>query len=200
MTSTNKNFAIIFSIFAIAAAASAAFLWSAGNTDDNINWLLRQSARAAFLIYLVVFIARPLRAFVVNDLSGWLLKNRRSLGVAFAATHIAHLGLIAYRFNVNPDITFSYVGSIPGMIAYTFIALMLITSFDGPTRAIGPKKWRVLHKTGLYYIGLIFTATLLPGEEEPLINAERALLVPLLLIAIGIRIGAFVKKRSAAAT
>jgi len=195
VTSRSKNLTIIVGVAIGIAAASAGYLARFGQTDENLIWLLRLSAWMAFTLYLVVFIARPLRAFVVNDMSRWLLRNRRSLGVAFAATHISHLGLIAYRYNVDPDIAFNYVGSIPGMLAYTFIALMLITSFDAPARAIGPKAWRILHKSGLYYVGIIFTATLLPAEGEPLVNAERLFFVPLLLVAVGIRLGAYLKSR-----
>lgn len=191
MTSNRKNLAVLLGVTLPTVTLLALWLNAAGASDDNLNIVLRLTARLSFMIYLVIFVARPLRQLIITGTTRWLLRERRSLGIAFATMHSIHLGLIAYRYNTIPDIDFQASGSVPGMLAYTFIYLMLITSFDAPTRALGPKLWRLLHKTGLYFIGLIFVATLLPEEGEPIYTFERAWFVVLTGAAAFVRLTAW---------
>ena len=83
-------------------------------------------------------------------------KNRRLLGVALTSVMTVHLVLIAYRFGTQPELSYPLLNLIIGGGAYLMLYLMFITSFDGPTRALGPKKWKLLHRTGLIYAALIF--------------------------------------------
>lgn len=195
MNSNQKNLAILFGVTAIATALCATWLDFVGASDDNLNLLLRLTARSSYMIFLVIFVARPLQQLFPTDLSRWLLRERRSLGIGFAAMHSVHLGLIAYRYNTVSGLDFEPSGSIPGMIAYTLIYLMLITSFDAPARALGPKLWRRLHKTGLYFVGLIFVATLLPEVGEPIFTIERAWFVTLSSAAVFLRLTAYFANR-----
>ena len=87
-----------------------------------------------------------------------------------------------------------------GMIAYSLLLLMMITSFNGPTRALGPKRWRILHKTGLYWFGLLFLATLLPSDRNLLFAPERLGLYALTAAAIFIRLTAFFASRKKGST
>lgn len=95
MTSTKKNLSVLFGVFVPTALACFLYLNAGGHTDDNLNTLLRWTARMSFVIYLVIFVARPLRQLLANGTTNWLLKERRSLGISFAAMHSVHLALIA---------------------------------------------------------------------------------------------------------
>lgn len=72
---------------------------------------------------------------------------------------------------------------------------MLLTSFDTPARMIGAKYWRQLHKTGLYFVGFVFVATLLPEPGDPVYTMERAWFTILAGGAIVIRLTAWLATR-----
>ena len=150
------------------------------------------------MIYLVVFVARPLRRLFPGKYSTALLRERRSLGVSFAAMHSVHLGLIAYRYGTIPGLEYPITDALVGGTAYALMYLMLITSFDAPARALGPTNWRRLHKTGLYFVGLIFLSTLLPDPGEDIYTLERAWFVILTGGAIFLRLTAYFAKRAKA--
>lgn len=198
MTSNGKNVAVLAGVALPASIGCLAYLGVAGTSDENLRTVLTLTARLSFLIYLAIFVARPLAQIAPSRPTGRLLRERRSLGVAFAAMHTVHLGLIAYRYSTVPGLDYPLVDALFGGTAYAFIYLMLITSFDRPARAIGRTAWRRLHKAGLYYVGFIFIATLLPEPGEPVYTLERAWIVTLTGLAVFVRLTAWFARRQRA--
>ncbi len=195
MTSDRRTLIQFLASTALVAAACVAYLATAGLADDNIRLLLRLTARVAFVVLLLVFIARPLRDLIKTPLTLALLKNRKQFGVTFAGIHAVHMTLIFYRAQQVPDFEFSLASNLPGMVTYVVIYLMLITSFSGPAKAIGPKAWRILHKTGLFLITAVFAQTQLPGSMDDLADANWGL-VGLLIFALLVRGTAFFTNRN----
>lgn len=198
LTSNQKNLTVFLATLGLVAGAAALYLAAAGNTDDNIRLVLRSSARLAFLVLLVIFVARPLRQLLARPATATLLKNRRLFGIAFAGVHTAHLGLVFFRSYRVPDFELNFLGSLPGGLAYLLIYLMLITSFDRPAHAIGRRNWKILHKVGLYYVFLIFLPTLIPASRDQLLGTQ-GILILLTAVVIVIRLTAFLANRRAAA-
>lgn len=198
MTNDRRTLVQFLTSTALVAAACVTYLAMAGWTDDNIRLLLRLTARVAFVVLLLVFIARPLRELIKTPLTLALLKNRKQVGVTFAGIHTVHMTLIIYRAQQVPDFEFSLASNLPGMITYVVIYLMLITSFSGPARAIGPKAWHILHKTGLFLITAVFAQTQLPESLDDLGDVNWGL-VGLLIFALLVRGTAFFVKRKKAA-
>lgn len=196
MTGTSKNFTVLLGVMLPVAAASIVWLRMAGASDETLIVALRLTARIAFMIYLLVFVARPLRQLLPGRFTKWLLAERRSLGIAFAAVFSVHLGLIALRFSTIPGLEYPLSSALVGGTAYALCYLMLVTSFDGPARALGPGNWRRLHRTGLYFIGAIFLFTLLPEPGQPILTAGRLWFVVLTAGALIIRLTAFFAVRS----
>lgn len=190
MTSNQRNLAVFAAAAGLTGLASAAYLGIAGVTDDNIRILLRLSARLAFVTLLLVFVARPLRQILPSPATAKLLANRRLVGIAFAGIHTAHAGLILFRAQQVPSFDFTPSASIPGLLTYGVIYLMLITSFDRPARAIGRKAWRVLHKAGLFWLVFAFAQTQLPDSLDDL-SGVNWWLASLLVLALVIRMTAF---------
>lgn len=149
-----RNWQVFFAAFLLTTTFSV--LWLAGGelSDENIRTPMRYSAQLAFVLYLVVLVARPLQQLLRKDWTAALLRNRRLVGVAFAAVMTAHLGLITYRFSSQPELDFSF--PFVGAGAYAVFYLMLITSFDRPRKAISRKAWKILHRTGLVVAAVIF--------------------------------------------
>jgi DMSO/TMAO reductase YedYZ heme-binding membrane subunit len=71
---------------------------------------------------------------------------------------------------------------------------MLITSFQRPARALRPRAWKVLHKTGLFVLFAAFLDSQLPKELEQLETAN-AILIGLAVLAVAARVGAFIRRR-----
>src|SRR4029450_126919 len=108
------------------------------------------------------FIASSLRILWPTELTRWLLINRRYIGVSFAASHAIHLFAIVAVMRVAPAFRLQTATLIGGGGAYVFLAAMTATSFDGAAAWLGPRRWRLLHKTGMYYCWFIFFISYVP--------------------------------------
>lgn len=191
MASNLKNWSVLLTTMLVTGAVVLTALQRNPGSEVVVSLLLRLTAFASFLIFLLVFVARPLRQLWRVPLTGKLLKNRRYAGIVFAGVHFTHLALIV-TFVPASDIPVTTL--IVGGIAYLLLLLMLITSFDGPAAAIGPVAWRRLHKTGLYWIGSTFTITLTTNLLAAPGSVTHQVLLALLVIAVGLRIIALRKR------
>lgn len=190
-----KNVAV-YSLTVLTVAVPLLLLLAPDATDETkLGFTLRISARLAFLVYVAVFVTRPLRQLVPASFTRALLRNRRYIGLIFAAVMTVHLGLISWLLLIVTDQGRTLTSLLPGIATYTFVLLMLITSFDAPARALGSQNWRRLHKAGLYWIGLVFLVTLGPDvismPSEPVYLAIGVLMA----IAVSLRIAAFINGR-----
>jgi len=188
MTSNQKNVTVFGIVLAAVSIPAWFYLQPNDWSEESLGVTLRISARLALLIYLLVFIARPLRGLSVNAMSTGLIRNRRLIGIAFAAVMTAHLYLLI-TLNGLP-------AALLGIVAYSFIYLMLITSFNKPTAALGPKRWKILHKTGLYVIGIGLAQAQFTRNARGVGERVHYILAALILVAIGIRIAAWRKQRA----
>lgn len=130
-----------------------------GTEEAGIRMAIRATARTSVVLFALAFAASALRRRWPMPATTWLLRNRRQLGVSFAVSHLIHLIAIAALagwtwagFLANtPTITL-----VAGGLAYVFIALMTLTSFDRTAAWLGPQRWRLLHTAGAYYVWIIF--------------------------------------------
>lgn len=163
--------------------------------DSRIGLVLRLTARLALVVYVVVFVGRPLRRLCPNRFTTSLLRNRPYIGLALASVMTVHLAIIGWRFIFVLGEWPGWVELLAGGIAYTLLYLMAITTFPAPARALGWRNWGRLHKTGLYWIGGIFAASLIPDvvamPTEPVYLATAILIIG----AVAIRASAFLKQR-----
>jgi len=194
MSSNQRNTAVFLATAGTVGLASAVYLSTVGTSDESMGVLLRLSARLAFVVLLLVFVARPLQQLLATPATASLLRNRRLLGIAFAGIHSAHLGLLVLRAIQMPDFELSLGENHLGALTYLVIYLMLITSYDGPARALGRKRWKILHKIGLYWIFATFLQTQLPRSLDELGDVNWWL-ITMTAVAIVIRLTAFFAKR-----
>lgn len=199
MTSNSRNWTVFFGAIAVTGLTGAAFLAVAGVSDENLRVALRVSARAAFIVLLLVFVARPLQQMFRTPFTARLLRNRRLLGIAFTGIHTAHLGLIIYRARVIDSYDFTIAANLPGALTYTVILLMFVTSFNATAKLLGPRNWRVLHKLGLYWLFVAFTQTQLPDSIDHLDGVNWAMLV-LIAAALVTRLTAYFAQRQRSAS
>jgi DMSO/TMAO reductase YedYZ heme-binding membrane subunit len=171
----------------LVGGSTLAYLNLAGFDEEHMLQLLRWTAWTAILIYLVVFVARPLQQLKPSALRRKLLKNRRYFGVTLAAVMTVHLVLLLI-VNEQPF-------NIPGAVVFTLMYLMLLTSFDSAPARIGPRNWRWLHKAGLYALGAGYASSIVGRLLKDPTDPVHLTLTLLMLAAIAVRIAAFLKKR-----
>ena len=187
-----RNWQVFFATYLLAGGISVLWLSSTALTDEDLIVPIRHTAQIAFALYIVVLVARPLQQLLRQNWTAALLRTRRLIGVAFAAVMTAHLGLIAYRFGTQPELEYPLFSLLFGGTAYALFYLMLITSFDGPKKALGPKKWKFLHRTGLVWAALIFG---LPRSLDELTDPEYLKFGIPFVIALSIRFIAWQQSR-----
>lgn len=148
---------VLWAALGLAVMVGALFAASGAFDLDTVKRGLRATARTSLALFLLAFAASSLRRLWPNAATGWLLRNRRYLGVSFALSHTVHLALIASLAHFTPErFTGNPAGLIPGFTAYLFIAAMTATSFDRTTRWLGRTWWRRLHLTGSWWIWTVF--------------------------------------------
>ncbi len=191
MTSNQRNWAVLLTSMLAIGVPVLAFLQMNAADEESVSLVLRLTAWISFLVYVLIFITRPVQQLVESPLTRTMLRNRRYFGIVFAGSHTVHLALII-RFALDPN-------NLPptlliGGAAYALLYLMLITSFNAPAAAIGPVAWRRLHKTGLYWIGGTFTFTFISSFLSAPDNLAYQASAALIFAAISVRILAFLKK------
>jgi DMSO/TMAO reductase YedYZ heme-binding membrane subunit len=185
-----------FSGWAIVGWAAAAILVMEGSIltvlgagEGGLRATIRASARTSAILFSAAFAASSLHALWPGPPTAWLLANRRYLGVSFAFSHFTHLAAILTLVDVLPpgESRISPLTAIAGGIGYLFVAAMTATSFDATAAWLGPRRWSALHKTGGYFVLIVFLLTFLPVQPP---YAVHALFFLLLLATLGLRIAA----------
>ena len=182
------------------AAVSLGLAAQADFSVESVQAVIRFTARTSFALFCLAFSAAALYRLRPNAWTRWQRRNRRYLGVAFAASHFIHaLAIVAFarldpvQFHAGTGIGMYVLGGL----AYVFIVLMSATSFDATAAWLGPRAWRLLHLTGSYYISISFLTGF--GKRIPL-NPLYALPVAVLLAIYVLRGASWVAARSPART
>jgi DMSO/TMAO reductase YedYZ heme-binding membrane subunit len=150
---------------------------------DGVRMVIRFTARTSLLLFCLAFGAGALARLWPNAWTRWLRRNRRPLGVSFAASHAIHaVAIVAFAAMSPPQFrdTTSMATFIFGSVSYAFIIAMTATSFDRTADAVGPRAWRILHLTGGYYLLLQFMVSF--GKRIPDMPLYALFLIPLLAV------------------
>ena len=111
-------------------------IWIAGMRGfevDGVRMVIRFTARTSLVLFCLAFSAAALARLWPNTSTRWLRRNRRYLGVSFAASHAIHAVAIAAFAVMDPAgyaAATSIASYIFGGIGYAFIIAMTATSFD----------------------------------------------------------------------
>jgi sulfoxide reductase heme-binding subunit YedZ len=161
-------------------------VWIAGMRQfevEGVRMVIRFTARTSLLFFCLAFGAAALAKLWPTIWTRWQRRNRRYLGVTFAASHGLHAAAIA-AFAVMDPLGFAAATStasyIFGGVGYAFIVAMTATSFGRAASAIGPRAWRMLHLTGGYYLLLQFTVSF--GKRIPDMPLYALFLIPLVAV------------------
>src|ERR1700731_3779677 len=161
-------------------------VWIAGMRQfevEGVRMVIRFTARGSLLLFCLAFGAAALARLWPNAWTRWQRRNRRYLGVTFAASHTIHAVAIACFAVMAPALFAEATNSasyVFGGIGYGFIIAMTATSFDRTTAALGPRAWRILHLTGGYYLWFQFMVSF--GKRIPGMPLYSLFLIPLLAV------------------
>jgi DMSO/TMAO reductase YedYZ heme-binding membrane subunit len=150
---------------------------------EGVRMVIRFTARSSLLLFCLAFSAAALARLWPNAWTRWQRRNRRYLGLSFAASHAIHATAIVAFAKMDPagfaEAT-SAASYVFGGIGYAFITAMSATSFDRTAALLGPHAWRALHLTGGYYLWFQFMVSF--GKRVPAMPPYAAFLIPLLAV------------------
>lgn len=174
---TRRRLKILAGSTAASAVLFCSLALSFGGDAEAIRETLRFSGRLSFILFLIPFVASSLLRLHPSPVTRRLMKLRAEFGLAFVGSHVAHLGLIVW-LGAKPEVTFTPVVVAFGGFGFVVLAALAATSFPATTRALGPQRWRLLHRFGIYYIAFIFAYDWIRGLTiAPLLYAPFALLL-----------------------
>lgn len=150
---------------------------------EGVRMVIRFTARSSLLLFCLAFSAAALARLWPSAWTRWQRRNRRYLGLSFAASHAIHAVAIVAFARMDPA---SFVEAtspasyIFGAIGYAMIIAMSATSFDRAAALVGPRTWRALHLVGGYYLWLQFMVSF--GKRVPAMPVYAAFLIPLVAV------------------
>jgi DMSO/TMAO reductase YedYZ heme-binding membrane subunit len=164
--------------FLLGTAAIAAGHAAGATPDEAWRFAARFTARLAFLLFLVPFTASSWHRLAPSAASRFVLKRRRSFGLAFATAHTVHLGALT-TFQVTTSQVPEPVTLIFGGGAFVAMFALVATSNDAAVRRLG-RNWRRLHLVGIYWLWFVFTFSYFGRVAE-----GQLFFVPLFALAVG---------------
>ncbi len=132
-------------------------------SGSGVSAMITFSVRLATPWLFIAFSASSLFVVFPGAFSLWMLRNRRILGLCFAAGmawqlfFILWLVTVQHAYYMEKAYAFhSLVEQIPG---YLLLTAMVITSFRPGRRLLSPRQWKLLHKGAIYFLwGVLFSA------------------------------------------
>ena len=193
MTAASTRSMPLYGAALAAVLAVCAGVALAPNGVEGAHLAARYTARVAFLVFVVVYLASSLPTLWPGDLTRGLLRNRRAWGLGFALAHSVHLCALVTYLNMigQPPSALTLVG---GGLAYGLMFAMAATSNDGVMRRMG-RWWRRLHSVGIHWLWIVFAFTYLGRLSDPERAAQGAVLLPVALAALALRLAAWWVRR-----
>ena len=181
-------------------AMTVLILGSAGSGEPGLSMLVRATARTSLVLFAGAFTASSLRRLWPTGATGWLLRQRRYLGLSFAVSHALHaLAIGGLGLVLGDAFEVGAVTAIFGGGAYLMIVLMAATSFDRSAAWLGRRRWRLLHVVGVYWIWIIFANSYTSRAVMAIARGSESLAyVPVTILVwamLGVRVAAALRAR-----
>ncbi|MCY3751888.1 MAG: hypothetical protein OXG54_10885 [Gammaproteobacteria bacterium] len=151
----------LFSLLVFIASIVVAGCWFITDLfgEQEYRHMIRVSVRCSLPLLLMAFAASALKRLWPGEASAWLVRNRKYVGLAFSAVMLWQILFIvllvstgAPLFPPGPAALFI----VSDLIGYTLLLSMTITSFEVFRQRMSPVAWKRLHRTGIYYIWVIY--------------------------------------------
>ena len=157
-----------------------------GHVDvEGLRLVIRSTARTSLILFAMAFAAGALVELALNGFTLWQRRNRRYLGVSFAVSHAIHLAALVALARIDAELFWTLTNPANIVLAgtaYLLLAAMTATSFDRTAAWLGPRKWRLLHLIGGWYIWISFAVAI--GKRLPQGPIYWAMMALVLAVAI----------------
>ena len=155
---------LLFWIFGINSVAVLAYMPTQDLSGPvGVSEMIQMTVRLSVPLLYLAFAAAAMNVLFPGKFTQWLLRNRRSIGLSYAAAMGWQLFFILWmwpghcEYYTNEVYTLEdIVFQVPG---YLVIFAMTITSFMPVRRSMNPTAWRVLHKMGIYFLWFTVVST-----------------------------------------
>ncbi len=121
-----------------------------------VSAMIQFSVQLAVPWLYLAFIASSLVLLLPGRFSRWLMRNRRIIGLCFAAGMAWQLVFIVWLVLGHWDYyleeaysTYDLAEQLPG---YLVLIAMTLTSFRPGRKWLTGRQWRILHKGGIYFL------------------------------------------------
>jgi DMSO/TMAO reductase YedYZ heme-binding membrane subunit len=152
-------FPVLVAAFLACVAVVAGNLVYFGLSADAFVWSVRVIVKQGFVFFALSYIAAPLYRLRPGPFSAFLMRHRATTGAAFAVTHLSAGACVAYiwthHFHLVEAIS-SPVERVLGLIVFTWIFVMLMTSNQYAIDALGRKAWGWIHQYGMRVIWITY--------------------------------------------
>jgi methionine sulfoxide reductase heme-binding subunit len=171
---------------------TVALFFAFGRGTEAAHAIVRWTARTSLVLFTLAYVSRPLVQLRPTRMNRDLLAYRKWIGLGFATSHGFHLaGIIAIMWPAPGAFLRSQPPTnIVALITFLLLGAMAVTSNDRIRKAMPPKAWKRLHRTGMHFSWVSFTATYAAA-----ITASPAYAVPtlVLLVIAAIRFAAWLR-------
>ncbi|MGI9289319.1 MAG: hypothetical protein ACR2P1_28380 [Pseudomonadales bacterium] len=144
----------------ISVPISLAVIIAASKVDlskaEYISSMIQFSVRCSVPWLYLAFAASSLRKLWPTEFSKWLLRNRKIMGLCFAAamawqlTFILWMVIPHWHYYLSEVYLFGDIlVQLPG---YLILIAMSWTSFKVGRRQLSAKQWKLLHTIGIYFL------------------------------------------------
>ena len=121
-----------------------------------VSSMIQFSVRLAVPWLYLAFAASSLAIIFPGLISRWLLRNRRIMGLCFAAGMAWQLLFIVWmvlgHWDYYVEEAYSYFDLAEQLPGYLILIAMTLTSFRPGRSLLGAKQWKILHKGGIYFL------------------------------------------------
>lgn len=154
MLNGGRLFVLVF------APISAAVIFAMTRIDLSsaveISGLIQFSVRLAVPWLFLAFAASSLAQVFPGSFSRWMLRNRRIIGLCFAAGMAWQLFFILWmvlgHWDYYVEEAYSLYDVAEELPGYLILFAMTATSFRLGRSKLTPSQWRMLHKGGIYFL------------------------------------------------
>jgi DMSO/TMAO reductase YedYZ heme-binding membrane subunit len=148
---------LFYLIAGINSAAVIAYMPTQDLTGPlGVSEMIQMTVRCSVPLLYLAFAASAMKVLFPSKFTRWLVRNRRSIGISYAAAMAWQLLFILWMWSGHWDYYTEEVYSLEDILfqvtGYMYIIAMTITSFHPVRRRLSLLQWRVLHKTGIYFL------------------------------------------------
>ena len=126
------------------------------STASGVSSMIGFSVRLAVPFIFLVVAASSMQILFPGSFSKWWLRNRKYIGMCFAVA-MSWQGLfifiMSYFFrDYYFENVYLFRDELEGSIGYIFLPAMVVTSFHFGRKHLSAKQWKLLHKSGIYFL------------------------------------------------